>query len=168
MKYTLYKETRHFDHQSIMYYGFLINRESESNTIKGINLYEYKEKGSSDRQKMAKVLWMLRKTGFIATELYGIQKLPPIDYFRQLKKESLKLYAITYDDIDMLSDSDKPFDIYGLSTHSSHHFGHFFYRIYDRQYYLKVLDLLLPLILESSIICKRESFIISGDIRNQY
>lgn len=161
MKYTIHKEHRVKDN----WWVYSIRDEKGSlHTIKAISDKGY----ATNRKTMANVLWMLRKTRFIATELSGIQKLPPLDFFEQLKADSLKLYAITYDDIDMLSKSDKPFDIYGLSTNSSFYFGTFFFRIYNKDYYKKVLDILLPLIDESGIICKQKSFIIFGDARNQY
>lgn len=162
MKYTIHKEYRIKDNWWV--YSIMDKKGS----LRSIKAMRSGDGARPDRKKMAKVLWMLRKTGFMATELSGTQKFPPLGYFGQLKEEGLKLYAITYDDIDMLPDSGgNSFDVYGLSTHPSHHSGHFFFRIYDREYYKKVLELLLPLIQESGIICQQKYFIISGDIRNQ-
>ncbi len=131
--------------------------------IKAMSLHDYGKKGSKGRKEMAKILRMLRQHNYLVTELYATQHLAPIEYFQKLKADGLKLYAITYFDLNL--EEKDTYDVYGLSTHNSHHLGNFFFRIYDREYYQKVLDILLPLIKESGIICEKSESINSGDSR---
>lgn len=181
IKFTKKQQAELFFHNNIIAMNYILNKESDrldemivyklvdskgnSYTIKGIYLKDYENGDSLERRKMAKVLLMLRRTNFKVTELEGIQKFPPLEYFNKLKEEALKLYTITYNQVE--GKRGIPYDIYGLSTHSNHHFGHFHFRIYDLKYYEQVLSALLPLIAESGIPCVQKSSLISGDSRQQ-
>lgn len=126
-------------------YNFL--QGGKRHTIKGMTQDEYKRKHSSGRKLMAKVLFMLRKSGYKYTDLCGKVDVHPAKYLEQLVKQGYTVNQVTMDDDIICSKADDRFsDIHGAVYDKDGKQHDFFFRFYNTKAYLKASAAIKPIL----------------------
>lgn len=130
---------------NLICYDFL--QGGKRHTIQGLTQEEYKRKHSLGRKKLAKVLRILRKSGYKYTDLCGRVDVHPAKYLEQIVKQGYTVNQVTMDDDIICSKADDRFsDIHGAVYDKDGKQHDFFFRFYNTKAYLKASAAIKPML----------------------